>query len=68
MSCNRRDDENVAGAFDRGREKRRPVRVMGVVDQDDLCRAVRECLEDLLAGAEDDRRDRCHRRNGGFGF
>ncbi|WP_066049162.1 hypothetical protein [Robertmurraya korlensis] len=63
----RRDNRNgdVLGAFDEVDIPR--VRVRGYVDEEDLCRAVRRCLlNDLVAGAQDDRDDHdhccCHRR------
>lgn len=56
-----RNDNDVAGLFipsrDRDRDRDRD-RVRATIDFDDLCRAVRRCLiDDLVAGARDDRRD-----------
>lgn len=53
-----RNDNDVAGVFFPSRD-----RVRATVDFDDLCRAVRRCLiEDLVAGARDDRDDDRDRR------
>ncbi|WP_153123857.1 hypothetical protein [Peribacillus tepidiphilus] len=70
MSCFRND--NVLGAFDdRDRRRREDFKFDAKVklDRDDFCRAVRRCLiDDLVAGARDDRRDdrRDHRHRGCF--
>lgn len=55
-----RNDNDVAGVFYPNRDR---DRVRATVDFDDLCRAVRRCLiEDLVAGARDDRDDDRDRR------
>lgn len=55
-----RNDNDVAGVFYPNRDR---DRVRATIDFDDLCRAVRRCLvEDLVAGAEDDRNDDRSRR------
>lgn len=60
-----RNDNDVAGVFFPNRDR---DKVRATVDFDDLCRTVRRCiLEDLVAGARDDRdddRDRRHRKCG----
>jgi len=54
---NRNRNGDVAGAFDNNRR----VRFTGYINEEDLCRAVRRCLlNDLVAGAEDDRDDDRH--------
>lgn len=61
MGCNRHNNNDVANVFFPNRNKNQ---VRATVDFDDLCRAVRRCLiNDLVAGARDDRDDRdCHNR------
>lgn len=55
-----RNDNDVAGVFFPNRDR---DRVRATVDFDDLCRAVRRCIiEDLVAGARDDRDDDRDRR------
>ncbi|MFT9600255.1 hypothetical protein [Mesobacillus sp.] len=55
-----RNDNDVAGVFYPNRDR---DRVRATVDFDDLCRAVRRCIiEDLVAGAQDDREDDRDRR------
>lgn len=55
-----RNDNDVAGVFYPNRDR---DRVRATVDFDDLCRAVRRCIiEDLVAGARDDRDDDRDRR------
>ncbi|MBT2682862.1 hypothetical protein [Bacillus sp. ISL-37] len=55
-----RNDNDVAGVFFPKRDR---DRVRATVDFDDLCRAVRRCIiEDLVAGARDDRDDDRDRR------
>ena len=56
-----RDENDVAGIYypNKGR-----TQVRAPVDFDDLCRAVRRCIiDDLVAGAQDDRDDRRDRRD-----
>ena len=58
-------NDNVAGAFDRGdfNDDNFRFRVIAIVNRRDFCRAVRRCLrDDLVAGAQDENRNR-HRRN-----
>ncbi|MBT2636946.1 MULTISPECIES: hypothetical protein [unclassified Bacillus (in: firmicutes)] len=58
-----RNENDVAGLFFPHRDR---DKVRATVDFDDLCRAVRRCIiEDLVAGARDDRdddRDRRHKK------
>lgn len=50
-----RNDNDVAGVFFPNKQR---DKVRATVDFDDLCRAVRQCIiEDLVAGAQDDRND-----------
>lgn len=59
---NNRNDNDVAGVFFPNRDRDRN-RVRATIDFDDLCRAVRRCIiEDLVAGARDDRDDDRDRR------
>jgi hypothetical protein len=60
--CNR-DRDDVLGIFDRDRDRDRDRRrdftfdAKISIDRDDFCRAVNRCIEDLVAGAREDRRD-----------
>jgi len=68
-----RNNNDVAGVFFPNRDRDRDRdKVRATIDFDDLCRAVRQCIiDDLVAGARDDRedddRDR-RRRKCGCGF
>ncbi|WP_223700550.1 hypothetical protein [Sutcliffiella deserti] len=55
-----KDYDRVAGIFDENFR----VPVHASIDGRDFCQAVRRCLiNDLVAGAQDDRRRKCHRRS-----
>ncbi|MBM7588006.1 hypothetical protein JOC86_004581 [Bacillus pakistanensis] len=59
MGCFRRDDD-VLGIRDR---RDNDFKIDAKFDKDDFCRAVRRCIiDDLVAGAREDDRDRRRRK------
>jgi hypothetical protein len=66
MGNNRGNNNDVVGVF-YPNKKRNKVRA--TIEFDDLCREVRRCIiEDLIAGARDDRNDDHHGKKCGCRF